>query len=1117
MNNVLRFGKGFLLGLICLLTANVFGQNLVLNPSFENTSGCPQGISEFNLATDWAQGNSGADTCSTSDLYAGCTSQIGGSNSPNGLLGYQGSRTGTHHAGIILGEGFLGCTLLGDNYREYIEGHTSAPLVAGQKYLVRFYVSLPEGVMGGTDDFGVYFSNNYYQHNACPNSLMPVTPQLNYCGDPILDTLNWVEVRWIYTATGGENYFTIGNFKNDGNTTVAPFNCGSFNPYLYYYIDDVEISPITGPGNECSFALSTTTTNAGCANNDGTATVKAAGCTSPFVYHWGNSATTSTITSLPAGTYSVTVSDNTSCSSTISAVVAAYTPPVLQVSTINASCSANDGTAIANVVSGTGPYTYHWNTNVNTQVANNLGAGTYSVTVTGAGVCSASATATITASNGGLSLTSATTPASCGNNNGTAGVTVTGGQGPFTYSWSNSQNTQTISGLAPGSYTVTVSSNTSATPTPFFSADFTNGGTGWTFINGPGTNGANPNQWVVNNNTDCTCHTGNYLHVTCNSTALPCFGNTGGCTYYAGSPIPNPLFGDPTADILAVSPAISTIGKSNMRLTFRYEVGGDAGSDYGLVRFSADGGTTWTDMPTQYSDSFTCANAVVNVPNNFENTANFKIAFRWINNNDGNGNDPGFAIDDVQLIENSSAGCPSVATVVVAGSGSLTLNTTSTNANCGQNNGTAGVTVAGNGNYTYQWSNNATTAGISNLSGGTYTVTVREGNNCSATASTTISASSGLSISATSTNATCGNNNGTATVTVSGTGNYTYSWSGNQNTATISNLAAGSYSVTVNENNCSATATAVVAATAGLAGTFSVAQPSCGQANGSLNCTNIAGAAQPLTTTWKLNNVTISTGLQISNLGSGVYVFHASDANGCALDTTFVLNITSGSSVTITSNQTTICSSDSAQICAPAGYTSYLWNTGAATQCISSRLAGNYYVTVTDNGNCTATSNHLSLNVYPQPPVSISVNGDSLLAYNASSYQWYLNGQPIQGATNPLYVATQAGSYAVLVTDANGCSASSVPVIIGVTGLANITNEKIAVYPNPVQNGNWNLEVGEKMVGSQIEVFDAEGRIVYKTEIKSIKSEIDFNAAQGVYMLRITSGNQYLSQKLVKL
>ncbi|HLP19078.1 MAG TPA: hypothetical protein VK174_02185, partial [Chitinophagales bacterium] len=387
--------------LVLLLAISVagYGQNLVLNPSFEitNNNACPAGISEFGLATDWGEGNSGQTNCTTSDLYAGCASQIGGANSPNALLGFQASRTGTHHAGIILAEGALGCALMGSNYREYIEGKLSQPLTAGQKYVVRFYMSMPDEVMGATDDFGVYFSNTYYSHDACVTQLMPVTPQLNYCGPPIVDTLGWTEVKWIYTAVGGETFFTIGNFKNDANTTLTPVNCGGFvqNPYLYYFIDDVEISALLPNSNECAFTVVTSSTPKGCTANDGTATVIAAGCSSPFQYAWAGGGSNATLNNLAAGTYTVTVSD-ANCSATSTVSVAASTAPAVQITSINANCGASNGTAIANPT-GTGPFTYAWSGGGNAQVKNNLGAGTYTVTVTGAGNCTATASASITA------------------------------------------------------------------------------------------------------------------------------------------------------------------------------------------------------------------------------------------------------------------------------------------------------------------------------------------------------------------------------------------------------------------------------------------------------------------------------------------------------------------------------------------------------------------------------------------------------------------------------------------------------------------------------------------------------------------------------------------------
>ena len=165
-----------------LFWGNLSSQNLVLNPSFETISGCPIGPGEFLRANNWNDVNSGADSCSSPDLIAGCAPQIGGVNSPNMLIGSQNSRTGANHAGIILYEGvaLFGCTpITSSNYREYIEGQLSSPLVAGQTYCVSFYINLAGQAKWGVNSIGVFFSNGLYQHNFCTSgSPAPVTPQL---------------------------------------------------------------------------------------------------------------------------------------------------------------------------------------------------------------------------------------------------------------------------------------------------------------------------------------------------------------------------------------------------------------------------------------------------------------------------------------------------------------------------------------------------------------------------------------------------------------------------------------------------------------------------------------------------------------------------------------------------------------------------------------------------------------------------------------------------------------------------------------------------------------------------------------------------------------------------
>lgn len=292
--------------------------------------------------------------------------------------------------------------------------------------------------------------------------------------------------------------------------------------------------------------------------------------------------------------------------------------------------------------------------------------------------------------------------------------------------------------------------------------------------------------------------------------------------------------------------------------------------------------------------------------------------------------------------------------------------------------------------------------------------------------------------------------------------------------------------------------------------TASAQGTSCGLNNGSATATANGGTA-PYSYLWSNGDTTQA----ISNLAAGTYYVTITDAASNSSTAFAVVNNSGGATVGVTANTTQICASDSAQICAPQGYAAYIWNTGETSQCIYTSLAGNYWVTVTDNGNCTATSNHLAINVYPVPPVSIVVNGDTLSSFGAVSYQWYLNGSPINGATDSVLYATQNGSYTLLITDNNGCPALSLPVVIN--GIEDVKREFVSVYPNPSPVGSWSISVTNEFIGATAEVFDEQGKLVFKSEIKNQKSEISFDAAYAVYILKITSKKKSVSVKLMKM
>lgn len=161
--------------------------------------------------------------------------------------------------------------------------------------------------------------------------------------------------------------------------------------------------------------------------------------------------------------------------------------------------------------------------------------------------------------------------------------------------------------------------------------------------------------------------------------------------------------------------------------------------------------------------------------------------------------------------------CVATGSYTVVAPSQINVNASSGVSCFGAANGAAtAVASGGTGTLNYTWSNTATTASLSNLTAGTYSVTVRDANQCSATATTVVSTPAQINASATSTAVGCfGGANGSATVVASGgTGSLTYNWSSTpaQSTATAAGLTAGAYTVTVKDaNNCSVTASATVA------------------------------------------------------------------------------------------------------------------------------------------------------------------------------------------------------------------------------------------------------------------------------------------------------------------
>lgn len=231
-------------------------------------------------------------------------------------------------------------------------------------------------------------------------------------------------------------------------------------------------------------------------------------------------------------------------------------------------------------------------------------------------------------------------------------------------------------------------------------------------------------------------------------------------------------------------------------------------------------------------------------------------------------------------------------------------------------------------------------------------------------------------------------------------------------------------------------------------------------------------------------------------------------------DTTSHCNL---SSPTVQANQTIFCSGDSVQVCATASSVSYLWSTGETTNCIYANQAGNYYVTVTDANSCSAVSNHLPVYVYPLPPVSVTVTGNTLTSFNGATYQWYLNDTAINGANSSVYVANQTGNYAVEISDSNGCHTFSNPVNVTVSGIASLSNQHsaISISPNPTTSQLFIQTTGAVITG--VNIYNTLGALVMAAQPATVNCKLStVNLATGVYFVEINIAGERIIKKVVK-
>jgi uncharacterized protein (DUF2141 family) len=304
----------------------------------------------------------------------------------------------------------------------------------------------------------------------------------------------------------------------------------------------------------------------------------------------------------------------------------------------------------------------------------------------------------------------------------------------------------------------------------------------------------------------------------------------------------------------------------------------------------------------------------------------------------------------------SPTGCSSYQYITITEPPALVLTTTSQNADCSGQPGSAICTAGGGtGPYNYSWNTTPpqNTNSITNLAAGTYTVTVTDNNNCRMSETVEITSSVGFTATMSTTAATCQASDGTASVQTSGgSGNFSYTWIPSVSTsATATGLSAGIYSVTIIDNvdGCQQTLTATVNNTAGIvANIISSTNATCQFSEDGTATAMGSGGTLPYSYLWMPGGATTAT---VSNLSPGTYTVEVSDYIGCPDYATVTISFDFASPVVDLGADTTICIGTTLTLDAGPGY-QYLWSDNSTNQTLTVSSDGTYSVLITDGNGC---------------------------------------------------------------------------------------------------------------------------------------------------------------------
>ncbi len=887
-------------------------------------------------------------------------------------------------------------------------------------------------------------------------------------------------VNWAgFPATSGVPY------SMPAGTWIADFHDANNCSALLQYTETIASLP-------CGITSTVSKTNVSCwGGTNGTATLTVTGVTGTAVIVWNpgniNGTNGVPVTGLASGTYTYNYSDGNalhafSGSVTITQPGAAM---VAQLATTAISCpGSNTGQAIASVISGgTSPYSYNWNpAHANNPVVTGLPPGAISVTVTDASTCTATATGSVSGL-ASLSATFTTVIDSCyRSGKGSSIAHVSGGTAPYTYAWNNFDTDTANQNLIEGTYTLTVTDyngcSISATsvitgPTVPFTRSFTSqdilcfgaatgnfnitttGGTpGYTYSWNPATvSGSNPTglvagiyNFTVTDNYGCTAigtdtltQPASALTATTSHTDVTCNGaNNGTITItVGGGTAPFSFLGNPAPTGTTTIPGL-------------------APNTYAGNLTDANGCTVALSETITQPAAFTIGEAHINVACNGAATGSITITpsggvpnytYVWNGGIVTTQNRTNIAAGAYSVTATDNSLCTASVSVNITEPTILTLSETHTDVACnGASTGSITLTTTGgtapNG---FVWSDGPTTQNRTNLAAGNYSVTLTDNNLCSASVSAIITEPTALTLTELHTNILCnGASTGSITLTTTG-GTFlnTFLWNDGPTTQDRTNLAVGSYSVTLTDNNlCTISVSATITEPAALTATTSHTNATCnGATDGTITIT-VGGGVAPYNF---LGNPVPPGTNTVPGLALGNYAGNLTDANGCSVALSETITEPAAPVISVTATDALCFGGNGSATANPSGggTFTYIWSNGGGNNQTITPPAGSYTVSASDANSCNQTAS-FTINqptaVVVQPAqtnplcagattgtITLTASGGNGATY---TYAWTPNVSTTNTAT-----ALTAGSYDIIVSDANACTAAQNVVLIEPTAV----------------------------------------------------------------------------------